>query len=128
ASAGVRLPTPRVLCRRFAVLVVSVSITSIAQSARRRWLDGHSAPDYHRLATALCDYGITRGSKLAVIGTEPFGKSGAFSARLAKAQIVAQIRRSDLFWAAPAITRAEVLQALARAGVQAVLASDLPPS
>ena len=128
AFCGVHLPDSRGLVRTIAVVVVAVSITSIAQSARSTWLDGHSAPDYHRLATALCDYGITRGSKLAVIGTEPFGKSGAFSARLAKAQIVAQIRRSDLFWAAPAITRAEVLRALARAGVQAILASDLPTS
>jgi len=107
---------------------VAVSITSIAQSARSTWLDGHSAPDYHRLATALRDYGITRGSKLAVIGTEPFGKSGAFSARLARAQIIAQIRSSDLFWAAPAVTRAGILHALARAGARTVLASDVPTS
>src|SRR5437667_2353881 len=84
AFCGVHLPDSRGLVRTIAVVVVAVSTTSIAQSARSTWLDGHSAPDYHRLATALCDYGITRGSKLAVIGTEPFGKSGSFSARLEK--------------------------------------------
>ncbi len=128
AFSGVHLPGSRGLVRTIAVVVVSVSITSIAQTAWNAPSEAPSTADYYWLATALRDYGITRGSKLAVIGTEPFGKSGAFSARLAKAQIVAQIRRSDLFWSAPAITRAEVLQALARAGVQAVLASDLPTS
>ena len=128
AFCGVHLPDSRGLVRTIAVVVVAVSITSIAQTAWNTPSEAPSTADYYRLATALRDYGITRGSKLAVIGTEPFGKSGAFSARLARAQIVAQIRSSDLFWAAPAITRAEVLQALARGGAQAVLASDVPTS
>jgi len=128
AFSGVHLPHSRGLVRTIAVVVVAVSITSIAQTAWNTPSEAPSTADYYRLATALRDYGITRGSKLAVIGTEPFGKSGAFSARLARAQIVAQIRSSDLFWAAPAVTRAGILHALARAGAQTVLASDVPTS
>ena len=128
AFSGVHLPHSRGLVRTIAVVVVAVSITSIAQTAWNTPSEAPSTADYYRLATALRDYGITRGSKLAVIGTEPFGKSGAFSARLARAQIVAQIRSSDLFWAAPAVTRAGILHALARAGAQTILASDVPTS
>src|SRR5438445_9282667 len=65
AFCGVHLPDSRGLVRTIAVVVVAVSTTSIAQSAGRICLEADSAPDYYRLATALRDYGITRGSKLA---------------------------------------------------------------
>ena len=51
-----------------------------------------------------------------------------FWARLVRVRIIAEVPDATSFWAKPVTQQAVVLHVLADAGVQVVVASDVPPS
>jgi 4-amino-4-deoxy-L-arabinose transferase-like glycosyltransferase len=79
------------------------------------------APAYWAAAVALNEAGIRPGDKIAVIGPETFG---IYVARLAKTQIIAEVREgTSRFCNEPPDVQARVVQALKRTGATAILAS-----
>ncbi len=82
---------------------------------------------YYRVAESLNKAGLQPGDSVAIIGS---GWDGMFWARLARAQIVAQIipEDADGFWRADSGTRADVFAAMARTGAKAVVTESAPPS
>ncbi|MGH2524604.1 MAG: hypothetical protein ACRDH2_19025, partial [Anaerolineales bacterium] len=78
---------------------------------------GEVAEELHRL-------GIQAGDSVAVIG---YGFD-AFWARLARVRIVAELldTQAGLFWAGDAATQAQVIDAFAASGAQAIVAEDAP--
>jgi hypothetical protein len=86
----------------------------------------YPGPVYCQAAKALGERGIRPGDKVAVVSNEPWGEGGAYVARLARIQIVAQVNRPNGFWAASSSTQAEVTQAFRKAGAKAVLALEVP--
>lgn len=87
-----------------------------------------SATAYSEAAKALTSLGIRPAEKIGVISSEPFGEGGAFVARLAAVQIIAQVNQSDRFWSSPASTRSAVLEAFQRSGCKGVLVWKIPSS
>jgi hypothetical protein len=76
------------------------------------------------VAQALRSGGVEAGDRVAVFGYA----FTSFWARLARVRIAAEMlpRDAELFWSSEAATREEILHALARNGVRAVVAEDVP--
>ena len=78
-------------------------------------------PAYWKAAVALNNSGIKAGDKIAVIGPETFGM---YVARLAKTQIIAEVREEmSRFCAEQPAIQARAIEALRRTGATAILAS-----
>jgi hypothetical protein len=87
-----------------------------------------TATAYSEAGIALTGMGMRPAERIGVISSEPFGEGGAFVARLAALQIIAQVNQPDRFWSSPAATQSAVLEAFQRAGCKAVLAWKVPDS
>ena len=86
-----------------------------------------ATPECVEVAKALAANGVKRGDKIAVISNWLFpSRQGAYIARLARVQIIAEAR-SDEYWAANTETRSELMKEFESAGARAVLTFD-PPS
>ncbi len=85
-----------------------------------------STPESYLAARSLNDYGLRPGERIATISPQAFGAGGAYVARLARLQIVAQVNQTDHFWSAPASTQTEVLKTFQNSGCNGVLAWRVP--
>jgi len=81
--------------------------------------------NYSGAVNSLHQLGYGPGDKLATISTEPFGEGGAFVARLARMQIVAQSREPEKVSSIG--DPIKVQTALVIAGARAVLIAGVPP-
>jgi len=131
AFSGVRIPGSQV--SKWLIAVVSVGIAATLVASAGTQVGQHlatarsAAPVYWQAATGLRKLGIRSGDKVAVVVKWPMGESVPFVARLARAQIVAQVNRPDHFFAAPPSAQSQVLQALAAHGAKAFLTEAEPP-
>lgn len=128
AFSGVRLPASEGSTKVIAGVVIAVAATtgiSLTRSAVRSLALARKVDSiYSEAAHALDEKGIRAGDKVAVIAKEPWGEGGAFVARLARVQIIAEVNEPDGFLAANPSTRSQVIDALAKAGAKAVVTSD----
>src|SRR6185369_1227028 len=80
-----------------------------------------ATPECVDVAEALVANGIKPGDKVAVISDWLFpSRQGAYIARLARVQLIAEAR-SDEYWAANPNTRSELMKEFAADGARAVL-------
>jgi hypothetical protein len=89
---------------------------------------GETLGVYLQVGESLNRAGVGPGEDVAIIGD---GSDGCRWARMARVRIVAQILREDVddFWrVADPRVKAEVYDALARAGAKAVVAEETPPA
>jgi hypothetical protein len=77
-----------------------------------------------RVADALNRLGLRKGDKVAVIGNSV----DAYWARLARVQIIAEIRKRDRFhfWAADPQVKSQVIETLANTGAKMIVADTVP--
>jgi hypothetical protein len=90
--------------------------------------DNSSSPP-HQIAEGLGQLGIHPGDRVAWIRPQPFdAKQNYYWARIADIQISAEIPvgEGDKFWSAPEPVKEQALQALARTGVRALIATSAP--
>jgi hypothetical protein len=129
AFSGVSIPSSKGSKRLIAAISISIIATTVVsavlhvvQNPRR------IKPVYWEAAMALKKSGIRAGDNVAVIAmeAEPGGDNVPFVARLAKAQIVAQVNREDRFFGAPPSTQLQVINAIVRSGAKAVLTTAEP--
>ena len=119
--------------RRFLTLAsVAIAATSLVFDGRIIVDDALASrgapPIYWQAADAMNSVGGRPGAKIATIAPEAFGTGGAFVARLAREQIIAQVNQPDRFWASPASTQLAVLEAFQNAGAEGVLGYEIPKS
>ncbi|MEK9166221.1 MAG: hypothetical protein AAB846_00630 [Patescibacteria group bacterium] len=115
--------------------IISFTNASEARLAAKTLRCGEACTPHHDwvVAETLREAGIKKGSRVGVIG-HYFGAFGAYWARLARVQIVAEIPQGPLeqFWGKDKKTRREVIAAFGQAGAEAVVAeivgNDIPPS
>jgi hypothetical protein len=111
----------------FVVLLAAIGVGTIAKVAVDERIGvGLAAVDQApwRFAEDLRDEGAGPNVRVAIIGST--GRQVVW-ARLARARIIAEIPNEASFWAKPVPTQQNILQVLARAGVEVVVASNLPP-
>jgi hypothetical protein len=83
----------------------------------------------HQIAAGLGRLGIHPGDRVAWIRPQPFdAKQNYYWARIADVQISAEIPvgEGDKFWSAPEPVKEQALQAMARTGVRALIATSMP--
>jgi hypothetical protein len=129
AFSLVRLPAAQDSSRLITGVIIAIAATtclSVVWWMSRR--DPQNGPAYWKAARALSESGIRAGDKVAVVGSyEPVGEGGAYLARLARIQIVAQINQPDRFWTADSSNQSRVIEAIARTGAKAILTLPEPP-
>jgi len=89
---------------------------------------GENLGVFLQVGESLNSAGVRPGEEVAIIGD---GSDGCRWARMARVRIVAQVLREDVddFWLASSPrVRAEVYDAIGRAGAKAVVAEEIPPS
>jgi hypothetical protein len=133
AFSGVRLSgslASRKLKSGLIVAVVSTNCISATGYTLHNLTDATNAiPSYWQAANSLADYGVKPNDKMGLIWNERWGKDalvGTFIARLAKVQIVAEVPRSDTFWAATPLAQSQVIQTISRAGAKSILTTGEP--
>ena len=86
-----------------------------------------ATPECVAVAEALAAKGVRPGDRIAVVSNWLFpSRQGAYIARLARVQIIAEAR-SDEYWAAKTETRSELMKEFEATGARAVLTYN-PPS
>ena len=132
AFQGLRFSESPKLRRFVTVTSVAIAFTTIAFDGTMIVYGAlaakSAAPVYWQAARSVSDQGGNSGKKIATVTPQPFGSGGAFVARLAGLQIVAQVNQPDRFWTSPAPTQSAVLEAFRRAGCQGVLGWKVPSS
>jgi hypothetical protein len=130
AYSGLLLRESWASSRLISGVVVGVAASTVIFAA---WTTPHNMGDarhpghvYWQAAKALGEWGIRPRDKVALISNEPWGEGGAYVARLARIQIIAQVNLPDGFWAASSPTQARVIEAFRKAGAKAVLALEIP--
>jgi hypothetical protein len=129
AFSLVRLPAARDSSRLITGVVIAIAATTCLSAV---WWMSHRDPQdgqaYWKAAQALNEKGIRPGDKVAVVGFYgPVGEGGAYLARLARIQIIAQVNEPDRFWTADSSTQSRVIEAIARTGAKAILTLPEPP-
>ncbi|MGO8790916.1 MAG: hypothetical protein ACLQVL_26530 [Terriglobia bacterium] len=131
AFSGIWLPSSKRLGRSTAIVIISIVATSVLSVVSHvvqnpiAWTSAE--PAYWEAAMALKELGIRPGDKVAVIAKDPAGADLPFVARLARAQVIAQVNRRDRFFAAAPSTQFQVIEAIARSGAKAILTPTPPP-
>jgi hypothetical protein len=129
AFSVVWLPASRLSNRLIAGVVIAVAATTCFSAvwwvSRRPPAQG--GPAWSEAAQALSEKGIKPEDKVATVGVEPYGGGGAYWARLARIQIIAQVSEPERFWAADLSTQSRVIEAVARTGAKAILTCPEPP-
>jgi len=131
--SGVRLlasPTFRRMITG-ATLAADLCVCSATTWQISQALDGRTfaerdiaTPECVDVAEALVANGIRSGDKIAVVSNWLFpSRQGAYIARLARVEIIAEAR-PDEYWAANTVRRSELMKAFESAGARAVLTYD----
>ena len=132
AFQGLQFRESRQMRRFVTVTAVAIAVTTLAFDGKIV-VDGvlaakRAVPVYWQAATAMNDQGAGPGEEIGTVTPEAFGTGGAFVARLARVQIIAQVNQPDRFWSAPASTQSTVLEAFRKAGAEGVLGWKIPKS
>jgi hypothetical protein len=125
--AGIH-PLASAMTRRFmANLVFGISATtvlivvwSISNGARQ------PIPAHWQIASALVKRRISLGERIATISDQPFGDGGAFIARLAKLQVVAQTEDVKQFYESTPSVRGKLCESFRNAGAKLILLESHP--
>jgi hypothetical protein len=117
--SGVGFPTSARSARWATAAVLALGVLSFY---RPSYIEGQTrVPAYWEAAVALNEAGVRPGDKIAVIGPETFG---IYVARLAKTQIIAEVREeTGRFCNERPQVQARVIEALKGTGATAILAS-----
>jgi hypothetical protein len=108
-------------------IVVTTVVSAVFHVGQNSLARGSIEPVYWEAAMALKESGIRPGDKVAIIAKQPAGDDFPFVARLARAQIIAQVNRRDRFFAAAPSAQLQVIQAIARSRAKAILMTGEPP-
>ena len=135
--AALALPPGRVVASvataLAAVVIVALCISDLGDMKTKgiafllRGDNSSSAP--HQIAAGLGRLGIHPGDRVAWIRPQPFdAKQNYYWARIADVQISAEIPvgEGDKFWSAPEPVKEQALQAMAKTGVRALIATSMP--
>jgi len=130
AFAGVRLPRSASSTTLITTAVLVAAVATLALAGRDMWRTSHNigvgsrdiaTPESTKVAAALLASGVHRGNKIAVVSDWLFpSRQGAYVARLARVQIVAEAR-PDTYWPADEAARTSLDTKLADAGAVALL-------
>ena len=137
AFSGVCLPSRPAMSLVVNITVVlmtisSISLTALSVASGKLFSTSdveaqtHSS-NYSDLVSRLRQLGYRPGDKLATIAMEPFGEGGAFVARLARMQIVAESREPEKVSSLGDPIKVQLQTALVTAGARAVLIVGVPP-
>ena len=115
------------------VILVGIGASTLGQTAAHGTAfllrgDNSSVPSY-QVASALQRVGIGRGDSVAWIRPQPFDeRQNYWWARIAGIRIESEIPvgQSDRFWGAPPAVKQQALQAIARTGARALVATTAP--
>ena len=130
---GIFLHNPKDAAKRTAISTVVVATSVMVLTALlvvyhlAGFPPGENGELYVQVGQSLNRVGVRPGEDVAIIGDS---SDGCRWARMARVRIVAQIFREDVadFWRASSPqVKAEVYDALARAGAKAVVAEETPP-
>ena len=110
-----------------AAIAVTSAIVALSVSVWPQRADYRSTPEYWRAAQALHRSGVGPGDRVAAISDRTVGVGGAFVARLSRTRIVAELDGFHAFQAATPARRGEIIRALLKPGVRAILARGEPP-
>jgi hypothetical protein len=123
AFSGVGIPSSKGSKKLVATISVLIIVTTVGSAAFHVGQSPRSiGPVYWEAAMALKEAGIQPGDKVALIRADDL----PFVARLARAQIVAQVNREDRFFGAPPSAQLQVIQAIARSGAKVILTTAEP--
>jgi hypothetical protein len=120
--SGIELPAKDQLRRVISATVAGVIMTTLILVVL--WLHLSRTPEAAQFTDAVSSMqqlGLRPGDQLAVIGTDPAGRDGAYVARLGRMKIIAEVRQPDKFWAADALSRERLMSKFKEAGAKAVL-------
>lgn len=130
AFAGVRLPRSASSLKLMTAAVLVAAVATLALAGRDMWRTSHdigigskdiATPEAPKVAEALLASGIHRGEKIAVVSDWLFpSRQGAYVARLAGAEIIAEAR-PETYWAADDSARNALGREFANAGAAALL-------
>ncbi len=131
--AGVRLPQANSSRRIISGAVCLLAITTLATAMRQIAREAGGADfverriataEIPRIAELLQSYGVQPGDKLAVVSDWLFpSREGAYVCRLARAQIIGEVRPQQ-FWSADETTRAKLIEIYKNAGAKALFAYE----
>jgi len=135
--AALALPAGRVVASvataLACVVIVALCISDLGDMKTKgiafllRGDNSSSAP--HQIAAGLGRLGIHPGDRVAWIRPQPFdAKQNYYWARIANVQISAEIPvgEGDKLWSAPEPVKEQALQAIAKTGVRALIATSMP--
>ncbi|HET8945399.1 MAG TPA: hypothetical protein VFQ07_00305 [Candidatus Polarisedimenticolia bacterium] len=129
AFPGVRVAPSPGAARAAAGVVIGIgavlAISMTLSAARHVLEDGKEGESSWRAAAALHEKGLRPGDPIAVIGPGAF-REGAFVARLARVQVIAEVRSAESLRGIDPPTRALWIEALQRTGVKAILLLGRP--
>ena len=139
--AALTLPRGRVVSRVVksvatglaGVVIAAICLSTVGEAASHNLAfllrgDNSSSPP-HQIAAALGQLGIHHGDRVAWIRPQPFDtKQNYYWARIADVQISTEIPvgEGDKFWGASESVKEQALQAIARTGVRALIATSAP--
>jgi hypothetical protein len=129
AFSGIELPATSHLRGLVSATLAGLVITTLVLVFL--WLHLSRVPDaakYSGIVVAMQQQGLRAGDQLAVVGTDPAGRDGAFIARLGRMRIIAEVRQPDKFWAADTPSRERLIAAFKGAGAKAILSYQPPPA
>ena len=135
--AALALPPARVVASTAtalaAVVIVALCVSDLGEMKTRGiaffFRGDNSSSPAHQIAAGLGQLGIHKGDRVAWIRPQPFdAKQNYYWARIADIQISAEIPvgEGDKFWSAPEPVKEQALQAMARTGVRALIATSAP--
>jgi hypothetical protein len=135
AFSGVRPPSSQSSRRLIMTAVLVVAFATSAIAVRGIWRTSHgigigesdiATPECPKVAEALLASGVHPGDKIALVSDWLFpSREGAYIARLARVQIIGEVR-PDGFWAADESARAQLIAAFANTGATALFTYKPP--
>jgi len=105
----------------FVIAVGAIVTTIILATMWTKLSRTPEAAQYPAAALAMQRLGFSRGDQLAVVGTDPAGRDGAYVARLGRLKLIAELREPDAFWNADDKTQHRVESAFADARAKAII-------
>jgi len=131
-ASGVRLPDSQESRRLVASVIIAMMVTILVPILEKAYplarnltmIEDPSAHPHWQVADSLNRMGAQPGDKVAYIG---FARLAAW-ARLARVQIVAEIRKDErlYFWEADSLVKSRVIKTFATTGAKIIVAEEVP--